>query len=86
VMGALGYKIFEPLVVRKQQVEATEKIDEQPLLFFKTQKADASGKRTSEGFVVMAGSTISLTTTKSCPKMSLNSEKSLPGKSMTKVN
>ncbi len=68
VMGALGYKIFEPLVVRKQQIEATEKIDEQPLLFFKTQKADASGKRTSEGFVVMTGSTISLTTTKSCPE------------------
>lgn len=68
VMGALGYKLFEPLVVRKQQIEATEKTDEQPLLFFKTQKADASGKRTSEGFVVMTGSTISLTTTKSCPE------------------
>ncbi len=68
VMGALGYKLFEPLVVRKQQIEAAEKTDEQPLLFFKTQKADASGKRTSEGFVVMTGSTISLTTTKSCPE------------------
>lgn len=68
VMGALGYKVFEPLIERKSEIEVVGKTDEQPLLFFKSQKAEASGKRTSEGFVVMAGSTISLTTTRTCPE------------------
>ncbi len=71
VMGALGYKIFEPLIALKPVEEQKELFtDDEPLLYFKTSKADATGKRTSEGFVVMAGSRIALKTYDSFPDSS----------------
>lgn len=69
VMGALGYKIFEPLVTRKiPQIENISNDDEEHILYLKTRRAEARGQRTSEGFVVFSGSRISPTTTVSCPE------------------
>lgn len=68
VMGALGYKVFEPLLVSKQPQEPkVPDIDNEPVLYFKTARVEAVGKRTSEGFVVMAGSKIALKTYNSFP-------------------
>lgn len=67
IIGALGYKVFEPLISKKKNEEASPEEDHEPLLYFKSGKASASGKRTSEGFVVMAGSKVSLLYTKSAP-------------------
>lgn len=80
VISTLGYKIFEPYVERKLEIETAEENDEQQLLFIKAQKAVASGRRTSEGFVVMTGSTISLTTNKSCPENVLRFREKYAGK------
>ncbi len=69
VMGALGYRIFEPLIFPKAKVpEDKLVIDDEPMLYFKSSRAKATGKRTAEGFVVMAGSTISPELTRKCPK------------------
>lgn len=71
VMGALGYKIFEPLIaIKPPQEPKVSDIDDEPSLHFKTAKVDAIGKRTSEGFVVMAGSKIALKTYDSFPDSS----------------
>lgn len=68
VMGALGYKIFEPLVAPDNKISTEEISDDEPLLYFKTKKVEAKGKRTSEGFVVFAGSNIVPELAKSCPE------------------
>lgn len=75
VMGALGYKIFEPLITHENEKSKEEIFSEEPFLFFKTAKAEATGKRTSEGFVVLAGSSISLEYTKSCPESAVKLRK-----------
>ena len=80
VMGALGYKVFEPLVVTKTPVVEMIPVDDEPTLYFKTTKAEATGKRTPEGFVVLAGSKISLSTTKSCPENVLKYREKYAGK------
>lgn len=67
VMGALGYKIFEPLIADNSELSKEEVSDDETLLYFNMKKAEATGKRTSEGFVVLAGSRISPECTKSCP-------------------
>lgn len=67
VMGAFGYKVFEPLVATRSTVIEINPIDNEPTLYFSTKRAEATGKRTPEGFVALAGSKISLSTTKSCP-------------------
>ena len=58
VMGAFGHKVFEPFV--------TTTTDEE-ILYATRNRAKASGKRVSDGFVVLKGSSISEQTTKSCP-------------------
>lgn len=58
VMGTLGHKVFEPFV--------TATTDEE-ILYATRNNAKASGKRVSDGFVVLKGSSISEHTTKSCP-------------------
>lgn len=58
VMGAFGHKVFEPFV--------TTTTDEE-ILYATRNSAKASGKRVSDGFVVLKGSSISEQTTKSCP-------------------
>lgn len=68
VMGALGHKVFEPLVLTAAIPQAEEhSLDLEPLLYFENANARATGRRTSEGFVVLKGSILSKNTTKSCP-------------------
>ncbi len=57
VMGVLGHKVFEP-VVQKDEPKPQPKI-ESPIFYFKG-KYKASGIVTSEGFVVLKDSQISL--------------------------
>lgn len=69
VMGALGYKVFEPLIAPKVHIdEEPIALDNEPTLYYKTSKAEATGKRTTEGFVVFSGSKIVLKLNKSCPE------------------
>lgn len=68
VMGTLGHNIFEALAVQSviPQIDTDDVIVE-PTLFLKTAKATATGRRTSEGFVVFKGSIVSQNPTNSCP-------------------
>ncbi len=63
VMGALGHKVFEPLISTELESEKDE-----PTLFMEYGQATASGRRTSEGFVIFKGSVINPKLTKSCPR------------------
>lgn len=63
VLGALGYKLFEPVIREDDELESDE-----PELIYETQKSSAKGMRTNEGFVVRKGSKISSNTQPSCPK------------------
>lgn len=63
VLGALGYKLFEPVIRDDNEQE-----NDEPQLIYETQKAFAYGMRTNEGFVVRKGSKISRDTQPSCPK------------------
>lgn len=72
VMGTLGYKVFEPLVaVTPTPATAEHPVVEEPLLYFENANAKATGRRTSEGFVVLKGSKLSQKTTKSCPEIAI---------------
>jgi len=59
VMGVLGHKAFEPLVTA---------ISDEQILYVTRNNSKASGKRVSDGFVVLKGSLISEHITKSCPE------------------
>ena len=59
VMGTLGHKVFESFV--------TATTDKEEILYATRNNAKASGKRVSDGFVVLKGSSITEKTTKSCP-------------------
>jgi hypothetical protein len=68
VMGTFGHKIFDPVVVIPMALITEPSIeDQEPMLYLKTTKANATGRRTNEGFVVFQGSTVSERPTKSCP-------------------
>ncbi len=79
IMGTLGHKVFVPLatstptpVVAEEDIADTS--DE--LLYFNHSGVKATGKRTSDGFVVLKGSQICSKLTKSCPDSTLrNREK-----------
>lgn len=81
IMGTLGHKVFIPLLVTTSAPVATENTDtvtdtSDELLYFDHSGVKATGKRTSEGFVVLKGSQISAKLTKSCPDPTLrNREK-----------
>lgn len=60
IMGALGYKVFEPYI------EKSRSRNKNPILHYKT-KFDAKDQRTSEGFVILKGSEVSRTLQPSCP-------------------
>ena len=68
IMGTLGHKVFMPLqgvdIVQDSGVttENTERV-----LHLKHSKVKASGRRTSDGFVVFKGSQVAVTATRSCP-------------------
>lgn len=69
VMGTLGHKIFEPIAPAPiiPTIEPN-KIDDEPLFYLKTSKANATGKRTNDGFVIFKGAALSDKPTHSCPK------------------
>lgn len=68
ILGTLGYKAFVPVDETKEKQQQIEKIQhEEPLLHLKTSKADAAGRMTSDGFVVLKGSRVAASPTKSCP-------------------
>lgn len=74
VMGTFGYKIFEPLISVATNLENdTVNIKEEHILFLKTAKVNAKGRRTNEGFVVLKDSIVSAEPTKSCPDAIYNS-------------
>lgn len=81
IMGTLGHKVFVPLVVATPasviaEDAATVADTSDELLYFDHSGVKATGKRTSEGFVVLKGSQISAKLTKSCPDPTLrNREK-----------
>src|SRR5699024_6153214 len=53
VMGTFGHRIFNSLEERPIRKEVRkEDADAEPLLYLKTSKANAKGRRTNEGFVV----------------------------------
>ena len=53
---------------KEKQQRIEENGAEEPLLFLKTTKAQATGRTTSDGFVVLKGSSLAAAPTKSCPK------------------
>lgn len=72
IMGTLGHKVFEPLVALSTVPADNEHpTDEEPLLYFENANAKATGKRTSEGFVVLKGSLLSQKTANSCPQIAI---------------
>ena len=76
VMGVLGYKIFEPVVVRtnfQEQYNIKQKNDTDIIFYLKQPTAnnyDATGKLTDDGFVVFSGSKINKKpTAPTCPRL-----------------
>ena len=69
VMGTLGHKVFEPYA------PAPDAEDDEPMLYLEYGKGKASGKRTSDGFVIFKGSTINPSLTKSCPERTIKDRK-----------
>ena len=68
VMGTLGHKVFEPIVAAKPAAEVDAVSDDEPMLYFNRANLQATGRRTSEGFVVFKGSTVVAALQKSCPE------------------
>lgn len=65
VMGTLGHRVFEPFA------PPSDAEDTEPLLHLEYSKAKATGKRTSDGFVVLRGSSINPNITRSCPDLAI---------------
>ena len=65
IMGVLGHKVFEPFISSSPESEA------EPLLYLEYSGSKATGKRTSDGFVVLKGSTLNPQITKACPKRAI---------------
>ncbi|QRN85824.1 GIY-YIG nuclease family protein [Clostridia bacterium] len=72
VMGTLGHKVFEPLAAHSatasDDADAHIVIADEPLLQFDRPAGKAMGHRTSEGFVVLKGSVLSIKLQRSCPE------------------
>lgn len=79
IMGTLGHKVFVPLATSAPAPLVTEEVlsdTSDELLYFDHSGVKATGKRTSDGFVVLKGSQICSKLTKSCPDPTLrNREK-----------
>jgi len=72
VMGTFGHKVFETLVALSTVPTSDEyHSDKEPLLYFRNANAKATGRRTSEGFVVLKGSILSQRIAKSCPEIAI---------------
>ena len=65
INNVLGHKVLEEVAAEESDVTDTDN----PVLYIQAARgANASGKQTSEGFVVFKGSQVSDSVTKSCPK------------------
>ena len=53
IIGSLGYKVFAPL-----EITTEDNQEESQLLYYKTSKVDATGRMTSDGFVLLKGSKV----------------------------
>ncbi len=85
VMGTLGHKVFIPISRNEISLVADDgsvSHDSEPTLCLNTAKANAKGKRTSDGFVVFKGSKVASAPTKSCP----DSVKSLRKKNTDRID
>lgn len=67
IMGVLGHKVFEPLVKPVVVEEEPETVKQTPVLYFETKRVQATGCVVADGFVVMKGSRLDPTISKSCP-------------------
>lgn len=67
IMGVLGHKVFEPLVKPVVVEEEPEPVKQTPVLYFETKRVQATGRVVADGFVVMKGSRLDPTISKSCP-------------------
>lgn len=74
VMGTLGHKVFEPFV------PSSEAEDAEPVLYLEYGKGRASGKRTSDGFVIFKGSAVNPSLTKNCPERTIKDRKKYANK------
>ena len=74
VMGTLGHKVFEPFA------PSSEVEDEEPVLYLEYGKGIASGKRTSDGFVIFKGSAVNPSLTKRCPERTIKDRKKYASK------
>jgi hypothetical protein len=70
VMGTLGHKVFEPLLQIAAPTSPTENANtnDERIFFIKKNNANAKGKLTNEGIVILAGSVIRKDIVPSCPK------------------
>lgn len=68
VMGTLGHKVFEPLVAINFTAAVASVSGDEPMLYFNRTNLKATGRRTSEGFVVFKGNTVVSALQKSCPE------------------
>lgn len=76
VIGALGYRIFEPIIESPEIITTVLAPIPEPLLSLilkqgKKEKIIAQGKQTNEGFVIIKGSNIKSSTVKSVPTKAL---------------
>lgn len=71
VMGTLGHKVFDPIIaVPKAALNSTDtpaSDSDEPMFRFDRTSGKATGRRTSDGFVVLAGSTLTPNLQPSCP-------------------
>ena len=80
VIGALGYRIFEPIIESPEIITTVLAPTPEPLLSLilkqgKKEKIIAQGKQTNEGFVIIKGSNIKSSTVKSVPTKALKDRK-----------
>lgn len=86
IMGALGYKLFEPIInkscIEKQDKPEIAEADQIPLCLERViknvGKVEANGIQTSEGFVVLSGSRISPQDDNTIPAVIKERRKSAP--------
>lgn len=67
IMGVLGHKVFEPLFKAETPIVEHTPEKETPLLHFETKRVQATGRIVADGFVVMKGSRIDPSISRSCP-------------------
>lgn len=75
INNVLGHKVLEPIAVINSDNNA--EADTPKLCIHAARGADAEGQQTSEGFVVLKGSKVASTVTRSCPNYVIELRKKL---------